>query len=83
MADKGFTLRKTFEEKAVTLYTLYIPPFLSSKRQFTPEETKETEQIAKLRIHIERLNRRIKENHLFDVPLPMTLGVVGWCDGAG
>lgn len=70
MADKGFTLRKSFEEKGVTLN---IPPFLSSKRQFTPEEIKETEQIAKLRIHIERLNRRIKENHLFDVPLPMTL----------
>ena len=65
MADKGFTLRKTFEEKGVTLN---IRPFLSSKRQFTPEEIKETEQIAKLRIHIERLNRRIKENHLFDVP---------------
>ena len=56
MADKGFTLRKTFEEKGVTLN---IPPFLSSKRQFTPD--------------IEQLNRRIKENHLFDVPLPMTL----------
>ena len=53
--------------------TLNIPPFLSSKRQFTPEEVRETEQIAKLRIHIERLNRRVKENHLFDTPFPLTL----------
>ena len=50
-----------------------IPPFLSSKRQFTPEEVRETEQIAKLRIHIERLNRRVKENHLFDTPIPLAL----------
>ena len=50
-----------------------IPPLLSSKRQFTPEEVRETEEIAKLRIHIERLNRRVKENHLFDTPIPLTL----------
>ena len=41
--------------------------------QFTPEEVRETEQIAKLRIHIERLNRRVKENHLFDTPNPLIL----------
>ena len=71
MADKGFTLKKMLEDRVVTLNIL---PFLSSKRQFTPEEVKETEQIAKLRIHVERLNRRVKkENHLFDTPIPMTL----------
>ena len=70
MADKGFTLKKMLDDRGVTLN---IPPFLSSKRQFTPEEVKETEQIAKLRIHVERLNRRVKENHLFDIPIPMTL----------
>ena len=70
MADKGFTLKKMLEDRGVTLN---IPPFLSSKRQFTPEEVRETEQIAKLRIHIERLNRRVKENHLFDTPIPLTL----------
>ena len=71
MADKGFTLKKMLEGRGVTLN---IPLFLSSKRQFTPEEVREkTEQIAKLRIHIERLNRRVKENHLFDTPIPLTL----------
>lgn len=70
MADKGFTLKKVLQEKNVTLN---IPAFLSCKKRFTAEEIKETEQIAKLRIHIERVNRRIKENHLFDTPLPMTL----------
>ncbi|XP_053399796.1 uncharacterized protein LOC123549883 [Mercenaria mercenaria] len=70
MADKGFTIKNLLNEKQATLN---IPPFLSSKRQFTQHEIKETEQIAKLRIHIERMNRRIKEYHLFDVPVPLSL----------
>ena len=53
--------------------TLNIPEFLSSKRQFTISEIEHTEQVAKLRIHIERMNRRIKENHLFDTQIPLSL----------
>lgn len=49
MADQGFTLRRLIEERGAILN---IPPFLSSKRQFTPEEVIEREQIAKLRIHV-------------------------------
>ena len=77
MVDKGFTLKKLLEDRGETHI---IPPFLSSKRQFTPEEVRETEQIAKLRIHVERLNRRVKENHLFDTPIPLTLA--GVCKSA-
>ena len=62
MADKGFTLRKILSERYVTLN---IPPFLS--------EIRETEQIARLRKHVERMNKRIKENHLFDSAIPMFL----------
>ena len=53
--------------------TLNIPEFLSSKRQITISEIEHTEQVAKLRIHIERMNRRIKENHLFDTHIPLSL----------
>ena len=70
MADKGLTLKKMLEDRGVTLN---IPPFLSSKRQSTPAEVRETEKITKLRIYIERLNRRVKENHLFDTHIPLTL----------
>lgn len=70
MADKGFTIRKLLQERGVTLN---IPKFLSNKVQFTTSEIQTTEEIAKLRIHIERMNRRIKENHLFDSPIPMSL----------
>ena len=46
---------------------------MSSKGQFSPDEIKETEQIVKFCIHIERVNRRIKEYHLFDAPLPLSI----------
>lgn len=70
MADKGFTIKKILSERGITLN---IPHFLSSKRQFTVQEVEDIENIAKLRIHIERMNRRIKENHLFDTPIPISL----------
>ena len=70
MVDKGFTLRKILAERGVTLN---IPEFLSSKRQFTISEIEHTNEVAKLRIHIERMNRWIKENHLFDTFFPLSL----------
>ena len=32
-----------------------------------------TEQIARLRIHIKRTNKQLKENYEFDTPTPLTL----------
>ena len=69
MANKGFTIRKLLAEKDVTIN---IPPFLSSKGYFTGKEIKDTEQITCLIIHVERMNKRIKENHLFDSAVPMS-----------
>lgn len=34
---------------------------------------KETKTIAKLRIHVERAIRRIKEYHIYDTPIPLAL----------
>jgi len=53
--------------------SLNIPPFLSEKVQFTKEDVEMTQRIAKLRIHVERAIRRVKENHLFDVAIPLSL----------
>jgi hypothetical protein len=53
--------------------TLNIPPFQSFKRRFSGSEIRETEQIVRLRIHVERMNKRIKENDLFDSAIPMSL----------
>ena len=72
MADKGFLIQDLLEPKKATLTT---PPFLSRSRslQFTSKEVTETQQIARLRIHVERAIRRIKEYQIFDKVLPLSL----------
>ncbi|CAN7948855.1 unnamed protein product [Ixodes hexagonus] len=69
MADKGFRIDNLTEEIGVDLN---IPPFLRSD-QFTAKETLETQDIAALRIHVERRIQRIKCFHLFDRPIPISL----------
>lgn len=58
-------------EKSISCY----PPFLSERNEKEAEETKETNAIAKVRIHIERIMQRLRlckildfiSQHLFDV----------------
>lgn len=74
MADKGFNIDDLLKEKGVGLN---IPPFLQSQAQFSAQDVHETKTIAKLRIHVERAIRRIKEFHFFDSDVPLsTLGSV-------
>ena len=63
MADKGFNIDDLLRSKGVQLN---LPPYLLNHAQLSPEEVKETKTIAKIRIHVERAIRRIKEFHLFD-----------------
>ncbi|XP_064479283.1 uncharacterized protein LOC135392506 [Ornithodoros turicata] len=69
MADKGFRIADLLHSKGVALN---IPPFLV-RDQFTPEEVQETQNIAALRIHVERRIQRIKGYHVFDRPIPISL----------
>ncbi|XP_044584401.1 uncharacterized protein LOC123264932 [Cotesia glomerata] len=57
-ADKGFPQIKTQIENKNAIFIM--PPF-GHKDQFTPEEVDETYNIASVRIHIERVNQRIKD----------------------
>lgn len=70
MADKGFTIQKLLAEKRVTLN---IPPFLSSKGKFSTDEIEETEDIAKLRVHVERAIKRIREDSFWEKPIPLSV----------
>lgn len=70
MADKGFTIKNMLEPKGVGLN---IPPFLGEKGRFSMAEVEATELIASVRIHVERVIRRVKENHFFDSVIPMTM----------
>ncbi|XP_065904132.1 uncharacterized protein [Dysidea avara] len=61
MADRGFTIEDLLVPLGVKLN---IPPFLGNRDQMEGSEVVETQQIASLRIHIERAIRRVKE---FDI----------------
>lgn len=68
MADKGFVLNKVLDGTGISINT---PPFLMSQGQFTKQEVEQTQIIAKLRIHVEKHIRRVKEYHLFDSVIPL------------
>ena len=70
MVDKGFPIHDMLQEIGCTLV---IPPFLRDKGQFEAHEVSSTHQIARLRIHIERAIRRVKEFHIFDGVIPLSL----------
>ncbi|XP_044585989.1 uncharacterized protein LOC123266026 [Cotesia glomerata] len=69
LADKGFPQIQTKVQEKNAI--LVMPPFCN-KNQFTPEEVDETYNIASVRIHIERVNQRIKDfNILSKVPVSL------------
>ena len=71
MMEKGFLIADLLE-KVPASYA--IPPFLTNHRQqFEVNEVTETQNIARVRIHVEKAIRRIKENHLFDKVIPLSL----------
>ncbi|XP_068568250.1 uncharacterized protein [Cebidichthys violaceus] len=69
MADKDFFIGDVLSPINVGLVT---PAFSKPNRKLTPEEKLQTQEIARLRIHVERAIRRIKEYHIFERTLPMT-----------
>ena len=70
MADRGFTIEDILTPLGVGLN---IPPFLSSRQQLDPSEVVETQQIASLRIHVERAIRRVKEYDILAGVMPASL----------
>ncbi|XP_062592015.1 uncharacterized protein LOC134253508 [Saccostrea cucullata] len=56
LADKGFTIHSLLPAGV----HLNIPPFLKDKGQYTPAEVQLCRKIARSRIHVERVNERIK-----------------------
>ena len=70
MADRGFDI---MEDLALLGVKLNIPPFLRGKSQLVHRELIETRRIASLRIHVERCMERIKNFHIFDGIMPLSL----------
>lgn len=67
MVDKGFTIDDLVPGK------VHRPPFLGKNSQLSREDVLATQEIARLRIHVERVIRRIKQNKLFDSIIPLTI----------
>ncbi|XP_076835700.1 uncharacterized protein LOC143481554 [Brachyhypopomus gauderio] len=70
IADKGFLIKDLLSNISVKLVS---PTFLGPCGQFSKEEIAYTQEIARLRIHVERAVRRIKEYRIFDGVLPLSL----------
>ena len=70
MADRGFDIEDDLMLRGVHLN---IPPFLRGKTQLSEKELISTRRIATLRIHVERAMERIKNFHIFDKSIPVSL----------
>ncbi|XP_023805937.1 uncharacterized protein LOC111946626 [Oryzias latipes] len=67
MVDKGFRVENLVPGK------LHRPAFRSINNQMAAQDVLETQSIARLRVHVERLIRRVKENKLFDTVIPLSI----------
>ena len=69
MADRGFDISDILPAGV----TLNIPPFKCSRPQLTAQEVEDTARIASVRIHVERAIGRVKNFHILDGVMPLTL----------
>ncbi|KAM4538028.1 uncharacterized protein V3H82_023802 [Fundulus diaphanus] len=67
MVDKGFLIDNLVPCK------IHRPVFLTKGKQMLPHEVTHTQSVARLRVHIERLIRRVKEHKLFDTVIPLSI----------
>ena len=67
MADKGFTIQDLLPLGT----SLNIPPFLGSSNQMAAQDVIRTQEIASLRIHVERAINKIKNFHIWDGVVPL------------
>jgi len=53
--------------------TVYRPAFVIQRAQMAEADVLETQSIACLRVDVERLIRRVKENKLFETTIPLSI----------
>ena len=69
MADRGFEI----EDLLPNNVTLNIPPFMDDRPQLSLEDEIKTRKIASVRIHVERVIRRIKTFRILQSTLPLSM----------
>ena len=70
MCDKGFNIS---EECAARRITLYVPPGKRGMAQMGNEEVSKTNRIAKLRILVEQVIRRMKSFRILSTEVPISV----------
>ena len=72
MADQGFNIQDKLAVVAVSIFGC-PPAFLKGKTQFNVEESTKNKAIASLRIHIERVMESLKNWHVLDRKVPISM----------
>lgn len=70
VVDKGFLVEDLVPCKVC------IPAFLKKKKkkkQLSGADVKKTQSIARLRVHVERVIRKVKKHKLFNMEIPLSL----------
>ena len=67
MVDKGFLVDDLVPG------IVHCPAFVTQRGQMPEEDVLQTQSKARLRVHVERMIRRVKENKLFDKTIPFSI----------
>ena len=67
IVDKGFVVGNLAACK------VYWPAYLTNKQEMSQEDGRHTQSTARLRAHVERCIRRVKENILLDKDIPLSI----------
>lgn len=67
MVDRGFLIDNVVPCK------VYRPAFLSGREQMPENEMVKSQEIAQLRVHVERVIRRLKEHQFFHYDIPLNM----------
>ena len=70
MVDKGFLIHDLAEPLGVTIN---MPKFVGSDEQMSADDVVHTQEVASQRIHIERAINKVKNFHIFDRPVPLSM----------
>ena len=70
LADRGFLIG---DELAARGVKLIMPAFTKGRSQLSKREVDESRQCAKLRIHVERVIRKVRQFRMIQGPVPVTL----------
>lgn len=69
LADRGFLVQREINEVGATLK---MPSFTKGKKQLSAKEVDESRQLARVRIHVERVIGRIKKFRILQGVIPIT-----------